>query len=502
MNRTAPEDAALQWLSIAQKLEAERRIPDSVRAFQQAMAIAPGLAVGWYEFGRMLRRHGQGDAAEDAFRRALASGLEAPWEAHLEIALLQSELRQDPERARQTLRNALELAPGYVPAWLNLGNLAEDRGDRDEARHSYRSALSHSAAGSEFEAMSLARLLDAGIGEAEHTQALVRAEAALANARLPRTVRADVGFAMGRWHDREGDPATGFRASLEANRLAGGNSPAYSERAAEDALMGLQAALAAMPTTTAPRQRDVPEPLFIVGMFRSGSTLLEQMLAAHTAIGSMGESPFFPAVVARSLQPFPQALSALDGAVVERLQTAYLDTVRRRRDLGPATYVIDKRPDNLWLLPLIKRVFPSARIIVTRRHPLDNGLSIFQHHLDPRHAPHSTRLDAIGHHIALHDRLVDHCQARFGDDLAIVRYEALVADPAGVLRDLLYWLGLEWQSGCLEFHRTAGPVRTASAWQVREPVHGRACGRWRRYARELEPLRDALLRMGIDPAVD
>ncbi|HAI59697.1 MAG TPA: hypothetical protein DCM32_07440 [Xanthomonadaceae bacterium] len=501
MNRTGPENAALQWLSIAQKLEAERRIPNSVRAFQQAMAIAPGLAVGWYEFGRMLRRHGQGDAAEDAFRRALASGLEASWEVYLEIALVQAELRQDHEGARQSLRTALDLAPGYVPAWLNLGNLAEDRGEREEARSSYRSALSHSAEGSELEAMALARLLDAGIEEME-ARTLVRAESALANPGLPRTVRADVGFAIGRWHDREGDPATGFRASAEANRLAGQASPAYSERAAEDALVRLQAALAAMPTPTTPRQHNVPEPLFIVGMFRSGSTLLEQMLAAHTAIGSMGESPFFPAVVARSLQPFPQALSALDEAVVERMRTAYLDSVRRRRDMAPAAYIIDKRPDNLWLLPLVKRVFPSARIIVTRRHPLDNGLSIFQHHLDPRHAPHSTRLDAIGHHIALHDQLVDRCQARFGDDLAIVQYEALVADPAGVLRTLLGWLGLEWQQACLEFHRTAGPVRTASAWQVREPVHGRACGRWRRYARELEPLRDALRRMGVDPAVD
>jgi hypothetical protein len=233
-------------------------------------------------------------------------------------------------------------------------------------------------------------------------------------------------------------------------------------------------------------------------MFRSGSTLLERVLAAHPQVAAGGEVDWFPRLAAGPLAPFPTAPARLDANAAARLAREYRSHVQALFPLArERRYLTDKRPDNFLLLGLIRHVFPRARIIDTVRDPLDTGWSIYTHHLDAGGLPYASDLADIGHYYGQYRRLMTHWRSRFADDLVAFDYDAFVRAPRATLEPLLHWLGLEWDERCLEFHRQPATVKTASYWQVREPLHASASGRSRRYGPWLVPLRDALRRGGI-----
>ena len=224
-------------------------------------------------------------------------------------------------------------------------------------------------------------------------------------------------------------------------------------------------------------------------MFRSGSTLVEQILAAHPQVRRGGELPLLPAIVQEHFQPYPQTCRSLDAARISAAATAYLQGIKR---IHPgAQYITDKRPDNFHHIGLIKAMFPQARIVHTHRNALDNALSIWFLHLDHAMA-YATDLGDITHHIREYQRLMRHWHTVYSQDLIDVDYESLVRSPETEVRRLLDALELPWEPACLEFYRQRSLVKTASVWQVREPLHRRSLGRWQNYATELEPWRQAL----------
>ena len=149
---------------------------------------------------------------------------------------------------------------------------------------------------------------------------------------------------------------------------------------------------------------------------------------------------------------------------------------------------------------LIKQMFPAAKIIHSIRNPMDNGLSVFMQHLHPQVAGYANRLEDIAHYYGQYRRLMAHWQALYGDSIHSFDYDAFVADPIPQLESLLAFLDLEWNEACLDFHRVQNTVKTASYWQVRQRLYADASGRWLNYARELEPLRRALIAEGVDIA--
>jgi hypothetical protein len=224
-------------------------------------------------------------------------------------------------------------------------------------------------------------------------------------------------------------------------------------------------------------------------MFRSGSTLLEQMLAGHPQITAGGELDFLPHIAQTALAPFPESIAS---APPQRLQALAAQYLNRLAELFPgAAYVTDKRPDNFLYIGLIKRMFPDAKIVHTTRDPLDNCLSIFFLHLDQRMS-YALDLMDIGHHYRQYLRLMAHWKSLFAADIIDIHYDALVREPKPVAERLLAFLDLEWNEQCLAVPPTGRAIKTASVWQVREPLHVRSSGRARHYARELGELRDYL----------
>jgi tetratricopeptide (TPR) repeat protein len=248
-------------------------------------------------------------------------------------------------------------------------------------------------------------------------------------------------------------------------------------------------------------------PIFVVGMPRTGTTLVERILSSHSQVVSAGESQNFGVMLKRACQtPSPQVLDAVTLAQSVRidLQALGRDYVDGTRPPGRAQpRFVDKMPLNFFYLGHIARALPAASIVVLRRHPLDTGLSSFRQ-LFATGSPYyeyARDLRDIGRYYVQFDRLMAHWRATLPGRVHEVRYEVLVAEQRAETARLLAHCRLPWEEACLHFERNESAVATASAVQVRQPLHASGVGRWRRFERHLQPLIDELLAAGV-PVTD
>lgn len=472
-------------------LERAGRIPEALALQQAVLAEQPDLANAWYDLGRLLRRVRRLDEALTAYGQALSRGAERPEEVHLNRAVILSEDLSRPAEAEADLRAALTLNPDYVPAWLNLGNLHEDMGRRDPARAAYEHALTLSPENS----MALSRLAGLSTGDQIDATLAARLRTALGRDADPLE-RADLGFALGRLLDVSGEYDQAFVAYAEANRvsrdLAAARGLAYDPALAEQYVDRL---IAATSTPVAPFDDDGAGPVFICGAFRSGSTLVERLLAGHSGVRQGGELDLLPTLAANVFNPYPEALGVFDDASRRKIRDVYLNAANER--VPGVGRITDKRPDNILYVGLAKTLFPRAKIIHTTRNPADNALSLFFLHLSHTML-YALDLEHAAHWLAQERRLAAHWKSVWPDDVHEVAYDDLVARPEPVVRDLLTACGLDWEPDVMDFQARGEPVRTASVWQVREPLYQRSSGRWKNYAPHLDDLRAALARYGLE----
>jgi tetratricopeptide (TPR) repeat protein len=466
----------------ASRLRALGRVDEAIAAYRQLLAAKPDLPDSWYNLGWLQRKARQFDAALESYQHALNLDVREPEDVHLNRAVIYSDHLHRPDDAERELRTALDKKQDYVPALLNLGNVHEDRGEIDGAREIYRRVLKIEPTN----ALALARL--AILAHSPELDATLAAQLSTAIG-LPGTApvdQADLGFALAGMLDAAGQYREAFRAAAQANdasRRAAGPSNAYDRAATEAFVDRLIHTF-----DHAQKGTDVSAPVFICGLFRSGSTLVEQILGAHSRVHASGELDLIPALVA-STEGYPEAVADADPLTLQRWRDSYLSElpIVPRAD----RLVTDKRPDNFLHIGLIKTLFPGAKIVHTRRDPLDNLLSLYFLHLDPSMA-YALDLEDAAHWHGQHERLMAYWKSLYPNDIFEVDYDALVRSPRTVIEPLLKFLGLKWEDRLLEFHRSRSTVKTASVWQVRQPLHGRSSGRWRNYRAQLEPMADRL----------
>jgi tetratricopeptide (TPR) repeat protein len=480
----------------ATALEKAGRLAEAEAVYQRVLARWPDLPDTWYNLALLQRRSGRFDAALASYQQALDRGVSVPEEVHLNRGVIYSDyLRQDDDAERE-LQAALAIKPTYIPALLNLANLREDFGRQTEASALYAKILEldprcHTA---------LARQIGLQKIAVPDDPLLARLRAALADARTSPADRAELGFALGKALDscRAWDAA--FAAYSAANRdsrqSAGPGAGVYDARAHERFVDELIATFRPGRPASA-RSSQSTRPLFVCGMFRSGSTLAEQILAAHSRVTAGGELAFLPSLVRTTLAPFPATLQGVTQAQLEQLSTRYLDMLARLFPRGDR--VTDKRPDNFLYIGLIKSLFPDARIVHTTRDPLDNCLSIYFLHLDPSMS-YALDLEDIAHYYVQYRRLMAHWKTLYGADIFDLDYDVLVREPRPAIERLTAFCGLEWEEACLSFERSARAVKTASVWQVRERLYQRSSGRWRNYAAHIAALQTRLREAGIEPS--
>jgi Flp pilus assembly protein TadD len=248
---------------------------------------------------------------------------------------------------------------------------------------------------------------------------------------------------------------------------------------------------------------DSPDPIFVLGMPRTGTTLVERILSSHSGVFSAGELNNFSLELIRlvatahgpkrpSRLEFVAATAAMD---FKALGEAYIRSAQPLRDGSP--YFIDKLPFNFLYAGLIHLALPRAKIINLQRHPMDTCYAVYKQ-LFREAYPFSYDLDELGQYYIAYDHLMKHWNAVMPGVIHTMRYETLVADIEGESRRLLQYCGLPWEDQCLRFHENTRASTTASAVQVRQPVYATSVGKWRHYARQLEPLRARLEAAGID----
>ena len=483
--------AAAALLAKASALRAQGRVQEAIAAYESVLQLNPALPDSWYNLGLLRRRAGQYETALAAYDEALARGVSGPEEVRLNMAVILSDDLRRPEDARRELETALRHNADYIPALLNLGNLAEDLGETAEAVSAYERIVAREP----HHAIALSRLSGMGAAWLDNVAAITRLREALPAAAGSHADRAALLFALGQRLDAAGQYGEAYETAAQARAAslaAAGVSSARHDCIAVERRVAAQRAAFAAPEPQAAIRHET-QPVFIVGMFRSGSTLLEQILSAHEAVRSAGELPLVPRI-AQLLRPYPTVVAGASRAQLDQLAAAYLAEVGKMLP-GPGV-ITDKRPDNFEHVGLIKRMFPDARIVHTRRHPLDICVSTHFLHIDAS-VSWAARPADTAHQIIQCARLMEHWRQLYPADILTVDYERLLSDPEAQIRAVLSFLGLPWSEACLAFHAARTQVRTASVWQVREPLHQRAVGRWRNYRDQLAEAEAMLREAGL-----
>ncbi len=518
-----PNDAAAHH-NLAFLLCEQGDSANALTSARRAVELAPALAEAHNTLGHTLRGLRQFPAAEAALRRAVQ--LEPNAERYTNLAHVLADLGRS-EEAERCYQRALEREPTFAAAHYGLGIRLYQRGEVAAAADRYRQATvlnpRHAAAwqglGSALralghieeavEAFRRALAADPDFSEAYRDLAACAAlpadgsEAARASALAARAdqspeARAAAGFALGKALDDAGRFEAAFAAYEEANRLYRGVLAASGVRFDGEALRrAVDEAIATFHSSyfTAVAGWGNPSewPVFIVGMPRSGTSLIEQIVASHSQVAGVGERPD----IGRLAAEFAAAVAAGDRTRIRSLADGH---VSRLRGLGGgALRIADKMPDNLFQLGLIATLFPGARVIFCRRDPRDVCLSCYFQRFAAGRLPFAYDLADCARRFIETERLAAHWTRVLPLRWHEVWYEDVIADLHGESQRLIAFLGLGWEPGCLEFHRTQRVVATASAWQVRQPLYDRSVGRWRHYLRHLAPLGELLTRPGRVP---
>ena len=393
------------------------------------------------------------------------------------------------DEAEPLLDGAVKAMPDALAPLVYLAELAEQRDQFDRAAALLDQAEPLAARDGRDVIAQRANLLSR---TPQWRDGLALLDAVPALSGTPRLLRARLRDRAGRHDEAWGDTLAAKASLAKARRHAYAAEQAEQEFAA---LADFAKQTAGAPG--APRRNGVPQPIFILGFPRSGTTLTEQVLASHSGIRPGGELPFagqLPALVERMTGlPFPAGLAKIadDAQAAEHLRDFYLGGAHAYGLLGPdADFFTDKMPLNEAYLPLLRLAFPAAPLIQVMRDPRDVIVSAIQH--DMTHGFHCTYAleDAADHLAAVSDVTETYREA--GIAPYPFRYESFVADQAGETEKLMTFLGLAKEPAQLAFHESRRLAPTPSYAQVREPLHDRAIGRWRNYAAQLAPVVDRL----------
>ena len=428
-----------------------------------------------------LRRYAE---AAPHFARSLEA---QPGDVPVRLGLAYALQRQSGWRAAAGhYERVLALQPRNVPAMLGMAGCLRSQGCLQDACAWYERVLRIDPG-----CMDAYHLLSTLRRFAADDPLLAQCEARQATvAALPPLKQARYWFALGKMREDAGRFDDAFAAYAAGNRARAGMF-VLDESDAGKWLARTRAAFDAALLAAHPRRpaTDGRVPVFVVGMPRSGTSLIEQILASHPHVHGAGEIPDLRDVlVAKAGDPggWPERASRLSRAELREIGDAYMDRVFGRAP--HATHVVNKTTLNYRHVGLIRMLLPQARIIHALRDPMDTCCSCFTHLFDGDNLPYSYDLQAMGRYYVRYATLVQHWRAVVPDALLDVRYELLVRDTRNQVRRMLDHLGLEWNDACLDFHRNRRVVETASRAQVRQPIYQGSVARWRRFEAHLQPL--------------
>lgn len=470
---------------LAALLTGLRQVEDAIRQYEAFLHLRPDAANAWFNVALLYKSENLYERAIQAYEQALRLNIENAQEVYTNMGVVYSEAR-DAGNAEKMYLRAIALQADYVPALFNLAGLYEELGNRERAIEKYEEILRIKPDHDE----ALARIVYATPISKQDDPLLEKIRFGIDAADSDSIERETLLFALGKALDDIGDFDAAFAAYRQANTIGALRNKPYDRNATERAFDQL---IALFDRDWLEKNESDSEatPVFICGLFRSGSTLTEQLLASHPSIQSGGELGFLPWLISRKLSPYPNAAKSVDKTMIYDIGRQYLALVQERFPGG--LLVTDKRPDNFLHLALARAMFPKARFVFTKRNPLDNCISIYFQQMGGA-LNYATSLEDTAHYYLQHLRLMAHWETFMGDSIETVDYDELVRDPVPIAQRLCQFVGIEWDDKMLEFQRAENMVKTASIWQVRDRLSTKSSERWRNYEHYVQGIKNALLR--------
>ncbi len=454
------QDRAEYHAHLGRCLLALQRPREAFEAASRALELNPQDALTLDTIGVVMTRAGAHAEALEPFQRAVAIDAGKPAYFYNLGASLQF-VGRFPEAAA-SYRRALELDPAFHRAWSSLAQVAR-------------------APFSPGEVLKLTAVLESGT--------------------LDVDAELHVCHALAKQSEDEGAYGRAF-GYLQRGKQRKRKAINYSA-ASDLALFRAASGTVSLSNETVRQGCSSVEPIFIVGMPRTGTTLVERIISSHPAVFAAGELSNFSLALKRTTRTSSNlvldsaTLSAAASIDLARVGADYVESTRPRT--GHTAHFIDKMPLNFFYAGLIHRALPNAKIICLRRNPLDSVLSNYRQLFATSFSYYNYSYDLLdaGRYYIGFERLAKHWRETIPDNYREVHYESVVEDTEGEARKLIAFCGLDWDPACLQFEKNTAPVATASSVQVRQPIYRNAVERWRKYETELAPLKSLLVAEGL-----
>lgn len=467
------------------------REEDARKLLERCLELAPGFTAARYNYATLLHRHNDSEAALVEIERLLAVDPRSPSYRNL-CAVILSRIGEY-DRSSRMYAELLAEYPGNAKVWLSYGHVLKTEGRQEECIDTYRKTIALDPAFGEAY-WSLANLKTFHFTDAD----LSEMHAQLADPEIDDVSRLQFHFALGKAYEDAGDHAQSFEHYAEGNALHRAANPYdadlnsartkrlkmnfsrdfFSERAGSGCV--------------------ATEPIFIVGMPRSGSTLLEQILSSHSQVEGTTELPDMITMAMElreeagkdEIVAYTEVLASKSAAELRELGERYIERTRVHRKTD-RPFFIDKMPNNFLHTGMIHTVLPNAKIIDARRHPLGCCFSNFKQYY-ARGQNFSYGLSDMGRFYHDYVELMAHFDEVLPGRVHRVFYEQTVENTETEVRNLLDYCGLSFEPACLRFFENLRPVRTASSEQVRQPIYREGIEQWRHYEERLDPLKETL----------
>jgi len=471
---------ALRFMGILAFKSGNHDIAEAV--LTKALKLDPTYSLVWANLAQVFSVTGQLDKAKKSFKNILnmdpKNGL--IWAEYGTVLTKLANYRE----GRDAYLKALEFKPDSPRVHLSLGHVYKTMGEINASINSYKNTIvQNNLSGEAYWSLANLKTYSFSENEIKDMEETLKGD-------MSDIERSQMHFALGKAYEVKKDFDRSFRNYYEGNKVKKGLIKYSSDDTSYNTKRILDFFSKENINNLSKSSTNNPDPIFVLGMPRSGSTLVDQIISSHSKVDGTQELPNIIKIAAElnndKQNSYPEVLKELDDLKISRLGKDYISETTWARDNAP--FFIDKMPNNFIHIGLIKTILPNAKIIDTRRDPMDTCFSCFKQFF-ARGQLFTYSMEDLGNYYTDYIRAMNHWHKVYGKDIFTVHYDDVINKTEETIRELIDYCNLPFEQECLEFYKSSRPVKTPSAEQVRQPIYKSGLNYWKNYEKHLLPLK-------------
>jgi len=471
---------ALRFMGILAFKSGNHDIAEAV--LTKALKLDPTYSLVWANLAQVFSVTGQLDKAQKSFKNILnmdpKNGL--IWAEYGTVLTKLANYRE----GRDAYLKALEFKPNSPRIHLSLGHVYKTMGEINASINSYKNTIiQNNLSGEAYWSLANLKTYSFSKNEIKDMEETLKGD-------MSDIERSQMHFALGKAYEVKKDFDRSFRNYYEGNKVKKGLIKYSSDDTSDNTKRILDFFSKENINNLSKSSTNNPDPIFVLGMPRSGSTLVDQIISSHSKVDGTQELPNIIKIAAElnndKQNSYPEVLKELDNLKISKLGKEYISETTWARDNAP--FFIDKMPNNFIHIGLIKTILPNAKIIDTRRDPMDTCFSCFKQFF-ARGQLFTYSMEDLGNYYTDYIRAMNHWHKVYGKDIFTVHYDDVINKTEETIRELIDYCNLPFEQECLEFYKSSRPVKTPSAEQVRQPIYKSGLNYWKNYEKHLLPLK-------------